>query len=133
MEWAGRSQSSVRREITKRIGGGSNGALGRFQSPWGAAVISMQNAANIAGFGPYYPDVLIGNYGSGEIDAYNFTSGKYDGTLGTYASEGFEARSARSPRPPDDPLGPRHNAFRGESAETATRSALHRGSSHWGY
>jgi hypothetical protein len=43
----------------------------------------MQNAANIAGFGPYAPDVLIGNNRSGEIDAYNFKSGKYDGTLGT--------------------------------------------------
>jgi uncharacterized protein (TIGR03118 family) len=73
-------------ELLRRFGGGSNGASGRFQSPWGAAVISMQNAANIAGFGPYAPDVLIGNYRSGEIDAYNFTSGKYDGTLGTYAS-----------------------------------------------
>ena len=75
-------------KLLKRFGGGSNGASGRFQSPWGAAVISMQNAADIAGFGPYAPDVLIGNYRSGEIDAYNFTSGKYDGTLGTYASGG---------------------------------------------
>ena len=73
-------------QLMKRFGGGSNGASGRFQSPWGAAVISMESAANIAGFGPYAPDVLIGNYRSGEIDAYNFTSGKYDGTLGTYAS-----------------------------------------------
>jgi len=71
-------------KLLKRFGGGSNGASGRFQSPWGAAVISMPNAASIAGFGPYAPDVLIGNYRSGEIDAYNFTCGKYDGTLGTY-------------------------------------------------
>ena len=75
-------------KLLKRFGGGSNGASGRFQSPWGAAVISMQNAANIAGFGPYAPDVLIGNYRSGEIDAYNFKSGKYEGTLATYASGG---------------------------------------------
>jgi uncharacterized protein (TIGR03118 family) len=71
-------------KLLTRFGGGSNGAQGRFQSPWGAAVLSMQSAANIAGFGPYAPDVLIGNYRSGEIDAYNFTCGKYDGTLGTY-------------------------------------------------
>ena len=120
-------------KLLKRFGGGSNGLGGRFQSPWGAAVISMQNAANIAGFGPYAPDVLIGNYSSGEIDAYNFKSGKYDGTLGAYAAGSLKNRSARSPRSPDDPFRPRPVAFRGESAENATRPVLHRRSSQWGY
>ena len=54
---------------------------GRLQSPWGAAVISELPAANAAGFGQYAPDVLIGNYSSGEIDAYNFSSGEFDGKL----------------------------------------------------
>jgi len=54
---------------------------GRLQSPWGAAVISEYSAANAAGFGQYAPDVLIGNYSSGQIDAYNFTTGKFCGTL----------------------------------------------------
>ncbi len=67
--------------LLKRFG--SNGASGPLQSPWGAAVISMPGAANAAGFGPYAPDVLIGNNRSGQIDAYNFTSGKFVGELGT--------------------------------------------------
>ncbi len=54
---------------------------GRLQSPWGAAVISEYGAANAAGFGQYAPDVLIGNYSSGQIDAYNFSSGEFVGEL----------------------------------------------------
>jgi uncharacterized protein (TIGR03118 family) len=54
---------------------------GRLQSPWGAAVISEYSAANAAGFGQYAPDVLIGNYSSGQIDAYNFSSGEFVGKL----------------------------------------------------
>jgi uncharacterized protein (TIGR03118 family) len=54
---------------------------GRLQSPWGAAVISELSAAKAAGFGQYAPDVLVGNYSSGQIDAYNFTTGQFDGTL----------------------------------------------------
>jgi uncharacterized protein (TIGR03118 family) len=54
---------------------------GRLQSPWGAAVISELPAAKAAGFGQYAPDVLVGNYSSGQIDAYNFATGQFDGTL----------------------------------------------------
>jgi uncharacterized protein (TIGR03118 family) len=60
---------------------GPNGASVPLESPWGAARLSSQTAAKIAGFSQYYKDVLIGNTGSGQIDAYNFTSGKFDGTL----------------------------------------------------
>ncbi len=54
---------------------------GRLQSPWGAAVISEVKAANDIGFGQFAPDVLVGNYSSGQIDAYNFQTGQFDGTV----------------------------------------------------
>ena len=54
---------------------------GRLQSPWGAAVLSMPKAAKAAGFGQFAPDVLVSNFSSGQIDAYNFKTGKFEGTL----------------------------------------------------
>ncbi len=57
---------------------------GPLQTPWGAAVMSMQNAAEDNGFGQFYKDVLIGNYSSGQIDAYYFSgekSGQFDTTV----------------------------------------------------
>ena len=61
----------------------SNGASGPLQSPWGAAQLSSLGAANAAGFGQFAPDVLVGNYSSGQVDAYNFKSGQFEGTLDT--------------------------------------------------
>jgi uncharacterized protein (TIGR03118 family) len=46
-----------------------NRASGPLQSPWG-----------LAQFGPG-TDLLVGNYSSGQIDRYNFTSGQLEGTL----------------------------------------------------
>jgi uncharacterized protein (TIGR03118 family) len=59
----------------------SNGASGPLQSPWGAARLSSPRAAKAAGFSQFTKDVLIGNTGSGQIDAYNFNTGRFDGTL----------------------------------------------------
>lgn len=49
----------------------SNGDL---NSPWGLALAP-------AGFGKFGGDLLVGNFGDGMIDAYNATSGAFEGTL----------------------------------------------------
>lgn len=49
----------------------SQGAL---NSPWGLALAP-------ATFGPFGGDLLVGNFGDGEIDAYNPTSGAFLGAL----------------------------------------------------
>ena len=49
----------------------SHGAL---DSPWGLAVAP-------ASFGPFGGDLLVGNFGDGEIDAYNPTTGAFLGVL----------------------------------------------------
>lgn len=49
----------------------SHGAL---DSPWGLAVAP-------ASFGPFGGDLLVGNFGSGEIDAYNPLNGTFLGVL----------------------------------------------------
>ncbi len=54
---------------------------GTLESPWGAAVLSMPKAAKAAGFGQFAPDVLVSNFSSGQIDAYNFMTGQFEGTL----------------------------------------------------
>lgn len=50
----------------------SNGAL---DAPWGVTM------APAAGFGQFSGDLLIGNFGNGEINAYNPTTGTWLGTL----------------------------------------------------
>jgi uncharacterized protein (TIGR03118 family) len=47
----------------------SNGAGGNLQSPWGVTLAP-------SGFGKYSNDLLVGNFGSGKIDAYNL-KGKF--------------------------------------------------------
>lgn len=49
----------------------SNGPL---NSPWGETLAP-------GGFGPFGGDLLVGNFGSGEIDAFNPSSGAFLGTL----------------------------------------------------
>ncbi|MGH9326445.1 MAG: TIGR03118 family protein, partial [Terriglobia bacterium] len=49
----------------------SNGPL---NSPWGETLAPQ-------GFGPFGGDLLVGNFGDGEIDAFNVTSGAFLGTL----------------------------------------------------
>ncbi|MFI5457672.1 MAG: TIGR03118 family protein [Isosphaerales bacterium] len=51
----------------------SNGASGPLQSPWG-----VDQAP--AGFGKFSNDLLVGNFSTGQIDAYNF-SGRFKGKL----------------------------------------------------
>jgi uncharacterized protein (TIGR03118 family) len=62
----------------------SNGASGPLQSPWGmAAQLKRLGAAQAPiGFGgKLSTDLLVGNFSSGQIDAYNVTSGQFEGTL----------------------------------------------------
>jgi uncharacterized protein (TIGR03118 family) len=47
---------------------------GNLQSPWGAAQITR-------GFGEYDNDLLVGNFSTGQIDAYNLSSGEFEGNL----------------------------------------------------
>jgi len=49
----------------------SNGDL---NSPWGMAIAPV-------GFGKFAGDLLVGNFGDGTINAYNATSGAFEGTL----------------------------------------------------
>ena len=51
----------------------TNGASGPLQSPWGAAQAP-------SGLGKFSNDLLVGNYNTGQIDAYNF-SGRFKGQL----------------------------------------------------
>ncbi len=62
----------------------SNGASGPLQSPWGmAAQLKRLGAAQApTGFGgKLTTDLLVGNFSSGQIDAYNVKSGQFEGTL----------------------------------------------------
>ncbi|MDR0341718.1 MAG: TIGR03118 family protein [Nocardiopsaceae bacterium] len=47
---------------------------GALNSPWGLAVAP-------ASFGSFSNDLLVGNFGNGHINAYNPTTGSYDGQL----------------------------------------------------
>jgi uncharacterized protein (TIGR03118 family) len=47
---------------------------GQLDAPWGMVIAP-------AGFGQYSNDLLVGNVGNGEIDAYNPTTGAFLGTL----------------------------------------------------
>ena len=47
---------------------------GDLDSPWGLAVAPK-------GFGPFGGDLLVGNFGNGQIHAYGLLSGRPDGTL----------------------------------------------------
>ncbi len=47
---------------------------GQLDAPWGVAIAP-------SGFGSFGNDVLIGNFGNGEINVYDPTSGTYIGTL----------------------------------------------------
>ena len=47
---------------------------GKLDSPWGLAMAP-------AGFGQFGGDLLVGNFGDGEINAYNPTTGAWAGTL----------------------------------------------------
>jgi uncharacterized protein (TIGR03118 family) len=47
---------------------------GKLDSPWGLAVAP-------ASFGPFGGDLLVGNFGSGQIDAYNPLNGTFLGVL----------------------------------------------------
>ncbi len=47
---------------------------GQLDSPWGIALAP-------AGFGLFGSDILIGNFGNGQINAFNPTTGSYIGTL----------------------------------------------------
>jgi uncharacterized protein (TIGR03118 family) len=51
----------------------SNKTSGPLQSPWGAAQAP-------SGFGKFSNDLLVGNFSTGQIDAYNF-SGRFKGKL----------------------------------------------------
>jgi uncharacterized protein (TIGR03118 family) len=55
-------------------------AQGKFNEPWGIAMAP-------AGFGAFQGAVLVGNVGSGEIGAYNPTTGKLLGLLETAAKK----------------------------------------------
>jgi uncharacterized protein (TIGR03118 family) len=57
----------------------SNKTAGNLQSPWGVAVAP-------AGFGKFSNDLLVGNFGSGLIDAYS-AKGKFAGQLATTANK----------------------------------------------
>ena len=92
-------------------------ASGRLQSPWGAAVISEVKAANAVGFGQFAPDVLVGNYSSGQIDAYNFQSGQFDGTL-----DNTVGVPLTYPRSPDYPFRPRPGGGYEETARSSCSS-----------
>ncbi len=52
----------------------SNEASGHLQSPWGADLAP-------AGFGTFSNDLLVGNFSTGQIDAYNYFSGRFKGVL----------------------------------------------------
>ena len=47
---------------------------GQLNSPWGLAVAP-------AGFGPFGGDLLVGNFGDGKINAFDFATGDFHGTL----------------------------------------------------
>ena len=47
---------------------------GPLNAPWGITVAP-------SGFGGFGGDILIGNFGNGEINAFNATSGAFDGTI----------------------------------------------------
>jgi uncharacterized protein (TIGR03118 family) len=49
-------------------------AGGALDAPWGITLAP-------AGFGAFGNDILVGNFGNGEIDAYNATTGAYKGTI----------------------------------------------------
>jgi uncharacterized protein (TIGR03118 family) len=53
----------------------NGGAGSLLDAPWG---ITMAPAT---GFGSFSGDILIGNFGNGEINAYNPTTGAYQGTI----------------------------------------------------
>ena len=59
------------RLITGSAAGGTVDAL---DSPWGLALAPST-------FGPFGNDLLIGNFGNGEINAFNPTTGAFLGTL----------------------------------------------------
>ena len=52
----------------------SNGATGPLSAPWGVALAPT-------GFGQLGGDLLVGNRGNGMIDAFNPTTGAFDGVL----------------------------------------------------
>jgi len=47
---------------------------GSLDSPWGLVIAP-------AGFGPFGGDLLVGNFGNGEINAYDPNTGAFEGTL----------------------------------------------------
>ena len=51
-----------------------NGSRGPLQSPWGLALAPSD-------FGRFSNDLLVGNFGDGRINAYNFQTGKFEGQL----------------------------------------------------
>jgi uncharacterized protein (TIGR03118 family) len=52
----------------------SNGASSPLDAPWGLAIAP-------AGFGPFGGDLLVGNLGNGQINAFSPTTGAHVGTL----------------------------------------------------
>jgi len=64
--------------FNKRLASGSAVAAGGVQAlnaPWGLAL------APTTGFGAFSGDVLVGNFGNGEITAFDATTGAFAGTL----------------------------------------------------
>jgi uncharacterized protein (TIGR03118 family) len=57
--------------FVRQFGNGSEGPL---QSPWGLAL-------SPANFGRFSNDLLVGNFGDGRINAYDLTTGRFDGQL----------------------------------------------------
>ncbi len=56
---------------------------GRLNDPWGVALAP-------ANFGAFSDDLLVGNFGGGNINAFNPTTGKFVGELKTAAGKPFE-------------------------------------------
>ena len=56
--------------FVKRLAAG-----GKLDAPWGIA------QAPATGFGAFSGDILVGNFGNGQINAFNPTTNKFDGTL----------------------------------------------------
>ena len=52
----------------------ANGTRGPLQAPWGLALAPSD-------FGRFSNALLVGNFGDGRINAYNFTTGRFLGQL----------------------------------------------------
>lgn len=56
---------------------------GQLDAPWGVALAPSD-------FGPFSNDLLVGNFGNGEINAYNPVSGAFEGTLDNWEGQTLE-------------------------------------------